>query len=348
MCSEISVSIIIPAWNEAKVIRNTLDELSEIRVATPTEIIIVAGGQDSTYKLCENWVEKDKSKFDICKCLPQKAAEGKIGALKKGYMKSRGDYLIFLDADTLVPEDWLERITEELQTYDAISCNYEPKQYDIIATAQPLINKWAALAREQKILRGGASIGIRREIIKEIGTDNIFPKRENVPADDIFLNRALVGNDKDIGPLIRDVTVKTHFPTSLFQLYRIKVRWNSIRYDLTKGNTKILIKTFFSSAFVAMFPLNVLLVTSSIAFSFDKKVLLVFLLVLIPSFVLTIPFLKERINTARFALQETSSARYWLLQFFFVEYTINLVITSVYFQRFIGIDSKIQQFREER
>lgn len=348
MSSNITASIIIPAWNEENIIQKTLGHLEEIHVNVPTEVILIAGGEDETIRVCSEWTNRCHIKFETCICLHQDIGDGKIGALKKGLKKCRGRYVLLLDADTIVPTNWLEQVLEELQTYDAISCNYEPINLNTITSGQVLINKWSAIANGQRFLRGGASIGIRWEALNDIGVGNIFPSGKDIPADDIYLNWALNHHDKDIGPIITDVTVKTQFPRNLLQLYRSKVRWNSVRYDLSKENRKRILRTLVYRGFVSIAPLNLLFLISLLVLSNNSDIFFIILLGAFPSIVFFLNFLIYRILKVKTASMEKREAWFWLPQFLFIEYIVSLAITSVYIQRFLGKESKIKQFREAR
>ena len=49
------VSIIIPAWNESKIIRKTHSYLQKLNLPfNYSELIYVAGGNDDTFKICRN------------------------------------------------------------------------------------------------------------------------------------------------------------------------------------------------------------------------------------------------------------------------------------------------------
>lgn len=344
----IAASIIVPAWNEAKIIRKTLRRITNITVTVPTEVILVAGGVDETYEICKEWTNASNKKFEDRVCLLQDTGDGKMGALKKGFSACKGNYILLLDADTLVPNNWLERIMEELQTYDAVSCNYEPKNRHFIISSQVLINKWASIATKQKFLAGWATIGIRWKTITDIGIENLYPSDRNLPVDDIYLNLALKQSDKEIGPLVPDVTVETHSPTNLFQLYRKKVRWNSARYELNKGNRKNLLTTFLYSGLVSIGPLGMVFLSLTVGSTTEKDVLLTIFLLTSPFIISMIIFLKNRVSTVKTASRHTNEAWLWLPQFLFVEYVASIAITSAYFQRFLGSGTKIEQFTEKR
>ena len=80
-----SVSIIIPTWNEASCIAQTIREL---RTQSPREIIVVDGGStDATVELAK---EADRVLV---------SAPGRAMQMNAGAAQASGDFLLFLHAD---------------------------------------------------------------------------------------------------------------------------------------------------------------------------------------------------------------------------------------------------------
>ena len=98
------VSIIVPTFNEEVDIRDTLERL--IRLSYKNKEIIVA--DDSTDKTPE--IVKEYEKFGVTLLRRGVNEGGRCGARNLGIMRSRGDILIILNADVLLPEDFIERI----------------------------------------------------------------------------------------------------------------------------------------------------------------------------------------------------------------------------------------------
>ncbi|MDS3861376.1 TIGR04283 family arsenosugar biosynthesis glycosyltransferase [Thermosynechococcaceae cyanobacterium BACA0444] len=100
-------SIIIPTLNEAKTLERTLNHLAILN-PTPEEIIIVDGGsQDATLNIAQ--ASNLKNLKLITSPQPGRSIQMNLGAAQ-----AKGEYLCFLHADTLVPDDLVAVICEIL------------------------------------------------------------------------------------------------------------------------------------------------------------------------------------------------------------------------------------------
>jgi glycosyltransferase involved in cell wall biosynthesis len=97
----LSVSIIVPAFNEENYINHCLESIVKLHpMSLDKEIIVVDNGScDKTVEICKSYGAKVLLK-----------KEGTIASLRNyGAKTSRGDLLAFLDADCVAPENWLEK-----------------------------------------------------------------------------------------------------------------------------------------------------------------------------------------------------------------------------------------------
>jgi glycosyltransferase involved in cell wall biosynthesis len=107
---EPQVSVIIPALNEEKVIGNCLEALRKMDAASVTfEVIIVDNGStDRTAQI----VNRFSSSLNL-RVLEKRGVH--ISALRNlGASQARGEILAFLDADCLVPSNWLAQALKHL------------------------------------------------------------------------------------------------------------------------------------------------------------------------------------------------------------------------------------------
>src|SRR5512143_1531574 len=95
-----TISVVIPAYNEEKYLPRTLESLKKLD-RKPDEIVVVDGG--STDKTASIAREHGATVITV-------AHRGIGFARDKGLMKATGDIVAYTDADTVVPHDWLTKI----------------------------------------------------------------------------------------------------------------------------------------------------------------------------------------------------------------------------------------------
>jgi len=110
-CHPKSVSIVVPARNEAGHIKPLLAQIPQL--AEKQEIIFVEGGStDDTWNAIREAVRDYTGPFEL-KCMRQ-SGTGKGDAVRKGFAHAEGDVLTILDADISVPPEELPRFWDAL------------------------------------------------------------------------------------------------------------------------------------------------------------------------------------------------------------------------------------------
>ena len=120
----VTFSIIIPAFNEEKTVEKTLKALRN-QVFKDFEIIVKDGGsKDRTVELAKKHADKIVCKSDFS------AAD----ARNQGADYAKGIFLVFVDADTELPRDTLERFAQLIQNKEIVggSCRKIPQDGDLI------------------------------------------------------------------------------------------------------------------------------------------------------------------------------------------------------------------------
>jgi glycosyltransferase involved in cell wall biosynthesis len=111
------ISIIIPAYNEEKLIYNTLKVVEDTLCnPDPCEIIVVDdSSKDKTfseaYRASEDWCN--------IKVVKNMGGKGKGAALKYGFKQATGEYVTFLDADLDIHPKQLRLFMEYMKKYNA-------------------------------------------------------------------------------------------------------------------------------------------------------------------------------------------------------------------------------------
>jgi len=109
-------SIIVPVYNEASFIMQTLFQLSGIGIKK--EIIVVDNGStDRSPQIVEDYMRAYPSERVSLYHAPIK---GKANAMKKGIEEAKGDYIIFHDADLEYNPSCIPVMAHLLSEYDAV------------------------------------------------------------------------------------------------------------------------------------------------------------------------------------------------------------------------------------
>lgn len=110
-----SLSIIIAAYNEARVIGSTIEHLLNSNYSTPFELIIVDdGSHDNTREIVEKWMINNTSSLHKIILLTQENS-GKSTALNRAINQASHEIIVTLDADTMVTSEALQKLIIPLQ-----------------------------------------------------------------------------------------------------------------------------------------------------------------------------------------------------------------------------------------
>lgn len=104
-----AISVVIPAWNEEKVVQKTIHALTKQETKIPFEVIFVDNNcTDNTVKMVETF-EKELRELKII----SEKNQGIGAAREAGFRNSEADIIVSTDADTIVPPEWISKILAE-------------------------------------------------------------------------------------------------------------------------------------------------------------------------------------------------------------------------------------------
>ena len=141
-----NISVVVPLFNEEGSLcelNSLISKVMRLHSFTYEVIYIDDGSNDSSWSIIKNLASKDK----CVKGIKFRRNYGKSAALNIGFLKSKGDVVITMDADLLVdsPEEIPElykMITEE--NFDLVS-GWKQKRYDPFTKTIPTkLFNWAA------------------------------------------------------------------------------------------------------------------------------------------------------------------------------------------------------------
>jgi glycosyltransferase involved in cell wall biosynthesis len=118
MKTSIDLSIIIPAFNEERRLPQTLDRIRAFLKSRPgtAEVIVVDDGStDGTAQL----VEKMRGTWPELRLLKNPGNRGKGYSVRHGMLESKGEVVLFTDADLSAPIEEADKLFAAMKTHDA-------------------------------------------------------------------------------------------------------------------------------------------------------------------------------------------------------------------------------------
>jgi rSAM/selenodomain-associated transferase 2 len=160
-----TLSVIIPALNEADVIEATIDR---IRRQAPHEIIVVDGGS----------TDPTRSVATAAGATVIEAPRGRAQQMNHGAAHASGDVFLFLHADTLLPADGLHRIRRALSE-PAVGAGTFRLSFD---DPTPMLRFYAWCTRWPwiRICFGDRGLFVRRSAFEAVGGYPDWPLFEDL------------------------------------------------------------------------------------------------------------------------------------------------------------------------
>jgi len=121
---KIHLSVIVPAYNEAKRIKASLLDMDKYlsKQDYSYEILVVSdGSKDNTGEVVKNIGLKNVRLID------NKKNHGKGYVTKQGMLEAKGDYRIYVDADNAISMDHIEKFWPHTNNFDIIIGSIEVK-----------------------------------------------------------------------------------------------------------------------------------------------------------------------------------------------------------------------------
>lgn len=222
-----SISILIPAYNEADVIAHTLKSLLEVDYPKKEIIVVDDGSTDKTYEIAKQF--KGVKVF-------RKENGGKASALNFGVKRCTGELIMTLDADSFPEKDALKKMVPYFSDPTVMAVNpylkvWNPQnllekiqslEYPISTFVKKLLEFLYALC-----MVPGAPL-IRAEFLREHKYD------EGNLTEDFEMGLQIKANGYQIAQAL-DAVVYTKVPNTLKKLMKQRVRWDcGLMYNLKK------------------------------------------------------------------------------------------------------------------
>jgi len=169
------LTIVMPALDEASRIAEALQALAPLRRRGVEVIVVDGGSSDGTAALAEPWADRVLS-----------APRGRARQMNAGAARARADTLLFLHADTALPEQALRAIEAALVDPHTHWGRFDvhiagrPRLLKLVARLMNLRSRWSGIAT------GDQAIFVRRSAFQRVGG---FPDQPLM--EDIELSRRL-------------------------------------------------------------------------------------------------------------------------------------------------------------
>lgn len=167
-------SIIIPVFNRPDEVDELLRSLAS-QEYRDFEVIVV---EDGSMQKCDRVVEKYASRLDVSYYLKENSGPGP--SRNYGAERSRGDYLLILDSDCIVPEQYLVAIERGLQEHPCDAFGGPDRAHPSFTPVQQAISYSMTSFFTTGGIRGGRrkldcfyprsfNMGVRREVYERLG-----------------------------------------------------------------------------------------------------------------------------------------------------------------------------------
>jgi len=170
------ISIIIPTYNRAELIRNTLFSIENQSYVNWECIVVYDFSTDNTKDIINEFVCKD-NRFKLEKNNRKKGAQG---ARNTGLLKAKGLFISFFDSDNIMHIDFLLKQINNLEVntnYDVSTCYSH-----LIDDNNNIIGAWTWVTTGnilKKILDGSAYVDYNNALIRKSAIDKIGLLDEN-------------------------------------------------------------------------------------------------------------------------------------------------------------------------
>lgn len=164
--SRISASIIIPVFNESSELDSTLEQLSQsLQGSSDIEVIISDGGStDNSPEIAKHYP-----------CRVINTSTGRANQMNAASAHARGNWLVFLHADSQLPDNWQAQLRLSNQWgFFPVKLSGEHWPLSIV---ESLIN---LRSRVSKVATGDQGLYFRRSFFQELGGYPDIPIMEDV------------------------------------------------------------------------------------------------------------------------------------------------------------------------
>jgi cellulose synthase/poly-beta-1,6-N-acetylglucosamine synthase-like glycosyltransferase len=217
-----SLTVLVPSYNEEKVLKRTLESIIESSYPDKEIIVIDDGSKDMTYRIAQEFINRGVKVI-------HRPNGGKATALNHGLLFARGEIIVIVDADSQICKNTLVELVKPFRNPEVAA----------VAGNIKVINRHTILTKCQA-LEYIASINIFRRALDVFGSVTVVPgalgayRRDTLVGSGVYDPDTLV-EDFDVtlkalksGKIILASTSSisyTEAPQTVKDLYKQRIRW---------------------------------------------------------------------------------------------------------------------------
>jgi rSAM/selenodomain-associated transferase 2 len=220
------ISVVIPTLNAAERLPSCLSSLLPAAATLLKEVIVVDGGSE----------DLTKAVADAAGARVMDAPKGRGAQLAAGAAVARGDYILFLHADTALEEGWVAAAEEAMRSgakAAAFTLAFDAKGF------APRLVAFGAMLRTRvfALPYGDQGLLIRADVYRALGGFRPMPLMEDVDFIDRFVKAHGRGALRVLKP--RAVTSPERYERDGYARRVLRNQWTLLRYRLGEDPAKI-------------------------------------------------------------------------------------------------------------
>jgi len=233
-----AVSIIIPAYNSEKTLKQCLESILDQTYINYEVIVVDNNSTDKTKDIIKDFQDRDEKVKYLFE--PYKA---RGAARNTGEKEAEGEIILMTDSDCIVSNDWIGEMIKAIRDYDAVQGFEQNISDDFWSRCRRVVSleKFEKMNKNEIIGKiDTKNFAIKKYVLKKIGLTG----RKYFSGNDTELSIKLAKNNCKV-KFLKEVKVKHFYPDSLKQVIKKQIyraRWTVI---ITHDNKDFLENTSF-------------------------------------------------------------------------------------------------------
>ncbi|GIS31978.1 MAG: hypothetical protein Ct9H90mP3_7740 [Flammeovirgaceae bacterium] len=115
-CPIMSIVVVVPYYNESKIIEKTLDSINSQTIKPDSVILVDSGSTDKTSEIINEWINKNNKKIF------KNIYSGKMSpssSINLGIKSSEEKIIAYVDCGLNIPLNWLESSLNQMNQYNS-------------------------------------------------------------------------------------------------------------------------------------------------------------------------------------------------------------------------------------